>query len=130
MAKRYLLDTHALLFWVEGTLSADFLAFLDRCAQEGRLFVSPISIWEIALLGRKGTVVIADLHRWTTKMLTSSGIKRLDPTPSEMINSVQLPGYHKDPFDRLLIAQAQANNMTLVTRDSVMQRYSVPSFWL
>jgi PIN domain nuclease of toxin-antitoxin system len=47
-----------------------------------------------------------------------------------MIDSTFLPPHHKDPFDRLLLAQAQHNNWILVTRDKLMQAYNVPQFWV
>ena len=47
-----------------------------------------------------------------------------------MIKSVQLPDFLKDPFDRLLISQALSNNATLVTKDKIIQRYSVPTYWI
>jgi PIN domain nuclease of toxin-antitoxin system len=126
----YLLDTHALIFWVERSLSADFLAFLDNQNQYGRLFVSSISFWEIALLVQKGRVNIQDVHKWQDEVLSLSNIRLLDPTASEMVDSVLLPQHHNDPFDRLLIAQATAHHLSLVSRDKAMGNYAVSLFWI
>jgi PIN domain nuclease of toxin-antitoxin system len=126
----YLLDTHALIFWVDRSLSADFLALLDNCNQNGRLFVSSISFWEIALLAQKGRVTIQNVHKWREEVISLSNIRLLDPTVTEMIDSVLLAQHHTDPFDRLLIAQAAARNLTIVSRDRVMQNYAVTLFWL
>lgn len=126
----YLLDTHALIFWVERSLSADFLAFIDKENQYGRLFVSSISFWEIALLVQKGRISIQDIHKWQEEVLSLSNIRLLDPSATEMIDSVLLPPHHNDPFDRLLIAQATAHNLSLVSRDKVIANYTISLFWM
>jgi PIN domain nuclease of toxin-antitoxin system len=128
----YLLDTHALLFWVDGSLGEEFVAFLDDQNQQGRLFVSDISFWEIALLVNKGRLEleIVDVMAWAAEFLAVSGIRTLSPTMTEMIQSVALPPHHKDPFDRLLIAQAVNQQCVLVSRDTAVQAYDIEIFWL
>ncbi len=54
----------------------------------------------------------------------------MDPSASAMIDSVLLPDIHKDPFDRLLIAQANQNHFLLVTKDQTIQKYEVETFWI
>lgn len=126
----YLLDTHTLILWVDRSLSADFLAFLDNHNQNGRLFVSAISFWEIALLAQKGRVTIQNVHKWCEEVLSLSNIRLIDPTVTEMIDSVLLPQHHNDPFDRLLISQAAAQSLIIVSRDREMQNYTVTLFWM
>ena len=131
LKKDYLFDTHALLFWaMRESVSDEFIAFFDKKERNGRLFVSSISFWEIALLVRKGRVEISDVHRWKNEILNYTNVKLIDPTASEMIDSTLLPDLHKDPFDRLLIAQAAERKTLLVTRDALIQQYDVPTFWL
>lgn len=129
--KNYLLDTHVLFFWVEKEgISPDFIDFLNRQGKKGNVLFSSVSIWEIALLKKKERIEVSDLHRWKDGILTYSPAKMIDPTVSDMIESTLLPDYHKDPFDRLLIAQAISNNALLVTRDKTISRYTIQTFWM
>lgn len=129
--KLYLLDTHALIFWnIKAEISIDFIAFLDEQDRQESLLISSISFWEIALLIKKGKLALSDLHTWKDQLLSNTHIRLIDPTASEMIDSTLLPDHHKDPFDRLLIAQANHHNALLVTRDPVIQRYPVSVFWM
>ena len=127
----YLFDTHALIFWSNKELvSDDFIKFFDQQEQKGNIFVSPISFWEIALLVKKGKIEMKDIHGWKNEILSNTNIKLINPTSSEMIDSTLLPDYHKDPFDRLLIAQAYRNKLLLVTKDKKIQKYTVSTFWI
>ncbi|UCH93291.1 MAG: type II toxin-antitoxin system VapC family toxin [Candidatus Aminicenantes bacterium] len=129
--RRYLLDTHALIFWVEGEeISFEFIEFLDKQAKKGKILISSVSIWEIALLKKKGRVDIDDIHGWKDDIISHSQGRILDPTASDMIDSTLLPDHHRDPFDRLLIAQAVNSNSILVTRDRNISRYSLETFWM
>ncbi len=127
----YLLDTHALLFWVnKENISTEFISFLDQQNQQQQLFISTIIFWEIALLVQKRKILLADLPAWQEQLLANTNLQLLSPTPIEMINSTVLPPIHKDPFDRLLIAQANQHKLQLVTQDETIKQYSVSSFWL
>lgn len=129
--KNYLLDTHALIFWVEKEeISPDFIDFLDKQSRKGMVLVSSASIWEIALLKKKGRLDIEDINEWKDDIMTHMPAKVISPTVSDMVDSTLLPDHHKDPFDRLLIAQATNNNAFLVTRDKIISKYDVETFWL
>ena len=117
-AKVYLLDTHALLFWdTKTSVSDEFVSFFDKQEQQGNILVSSISFWEIALLVKKKRVEISDTRHWSNEILNNTSIRLIDPTPSEMIGSTLLPDHHKDPLDRLLIAQAKQHGAILVTKN-------------
>ena len=127
----YLMDTHALIFWHNKvTVSPEFLHFFDDQARQGNLFVSAISFWEMALLVQKGRIAINDVSIWKNNLLQHTGIRLINVMADEMIASTLLPTYHNDPFDRVLIAQAQQNNLILVTRDAAIQAYNVSRFWI
>ncbi|MCP5053210.1 MAG: type II toxin-antitoxin system VapC family toxin [bacterium] len=129
--EKYLLDTHALMFWVtKEEVSSDFIAFFDRQSQKGNVYVSSASIWEIALLKKKKRIVIDDIHRWKNDLLAQSSIKMIDPTAEDMIDSTLLPDHHKDPFDRLLIAQAINQDALFVTRSKIIPKYPGEIFWI
>jgi PIN domain nuclease of toxin-antitoxin system len=128
---RYLFDTHALIFWVnKESVSEEFIRFFDRQERQGTLYVSSISFWEIAFLVKKGRLEMADIHAWKNDLLSNTNIRMLDPNAAEMIDSTLLPDHHKDPFDRLLIAQARSGGFRLVTKDRHIQAYDVQCFWM
>jgi len=125
------MDTHALLFWdTKTSVSGEFVSFFDKQEQQGNILVSSISFWEIALLVKKKKVEISDTRYWSNEILNNTNIRLIDPTPSEMIDSTLLPDYHKDPFDRLLITQANQHGAAIVTKDKAIQQYDVATFWL
>jgi PIN domain nuclease of toxin-antitoxin system len=127
----YLFDTHALIFWnSKNTVSTQFIQFFDEQNQQGALYISTISFWEIALLVQKGRLALADVHGWKDDLLRHTNLQVLEPSAAEMINSTLLPPYHKDPFDRILIAQAIEYDLTLVTQDQTIRHYAVPQLWL
>lgn len=129
--KKYLFDTHALVFWhIKEFVSEDFIAFFDRQSKLGNLLISSISFWEVALLTKKGRLDIADTQEWKNEIVCNSSARLIEPTVSEMIDSVMLPDHHEDPFDRLLISQAKGHNAVFVTRDEIIKMYSVTTFWL
>lgn len=128
--KGYLFDTHALVFWHgrEG-VSDEFVRFFDQRQRQGAVYISSISFWEIGLLVKKGRLWLDDVHGWKNELLGNTQLRLIDPSAAEMIDSTQLPEHHKDPFDRLLIAQARHRDLLLVSRDQHMQRYEVAIFW-
>lgn len=132
MSSHYLLDTHALIFWwVDRNLSKKFLDFLDQQARDGQLFVSSLSFWETALLDKKGRLnPPTKVQPWHEQLMLHSGLKLIEPSAEEMMESVFLPDHHRDPFDRLLITQAQTRQLQLVSKDRALQHYDVEVFWM
>ncbi|MFZ5812604.1 MAG: type II toxin-antitoxin system VapC family toxin [Thermodesulfobacteriota bacterium] len=131
MKKRYLLDTHAMVFWTTGeNMSPGFREVLDVAAGRGEVCVSSVSFWELALLARKGRLEIADVAGWKDRFLAHSGAVLVDPDVDDMIASALLPPYHKDPLDRLLVAQALRLRAALVSRDATLPAYGVEVLWL
>nr|WP_320193506.1 type II toxin-antitoxin system VapC family toxin [uncultured Desulfobacter sp.] len=74
--------------------------------------------------------MLDDVNAWRISLVKNSQIMLKNPDAAEMIESVSLPDLHKDPFDRLLIAQALNNNCSLVTKDEIIKRYNVKTFWI
>lgn len=127
----YLFDTHALIFWSnKSEISAKFIQFFDEQNQQGVLYISSISFWEIALLVQKGRLALPDLHRWQADLLRHTNLRLLEPSVKEMIDSTLLPPIHKDPFDRILMAQAVAHGLIFVTQDQAIQKYNIAQIWL
>ena len=127
----YLFDTHALVFWnYKVAVSEAFVKYFDRQAQHGTLYVSSVTFWEVAFLVKKERLAIPDIHAWKDELLNYTSIQLIRPSSSEMIDSTLLPDHHKDPFDRLLIAQAIQNDLILVTQDQRIQKYDVRHIWM
>lgn len=123
---KLLLDTH-LLLWAAGEpdrLSMDARTLIE--APQNELFFSAASLWEIVIksgLGRDDFEVDARLLR---RGLLDNGYSEL-PIGSEHVVAIEgLPSIHKDPFDRMLVAQATIEGITLLTADSVVAQYPGP----
>ncbi len=117
-----LLDTHALLWWLSDapTLSNEAR---DSIGDPSRVvFVSAATAWEISIKKAQGKL---DAPNDLATEISSSGFQELPITVVQAIAAVQLPNHHSDPFDRMLVAQARIENLTLVTRDSKMEKYDV-----
>lgn len=129
--KAYLFDTHSLVFWEnKEAVSEDYVKFFDKQDQKGNIYVSSISFWEIALLVKKRRIEIKDIHAWKNELLSNTNIRLIDPSSTELIDSTLLPDHHKDPFDRVLITQANNRNLLLVTKDQAIKEYDVSVFWI
>ncbi len=125
---RLLLDTHIWLRYqgLSGELRPAALPHLHEAAAEGSLFVAPISIWEMAMLEKAGKLTLqASVAVWTRQALSKPGINLVGFTSEIAIDSVQLPEpVHKDPADRILLATARVEHLTLVTRDEKMLEFA------
>lgn len=120
-APRLLLDTHIVLWWLadDFALSDDLKVIID---DETDVFVSSATVWEVAIKQAKGKIISpADLP----ERIRDCDLPKLPISASHAIIAGRLPAYHHDPFDRMLIAQAQHERLTLVTRDKSIQRYDV-----
>lgn len=126
MTERLLLDTHSLLWVAEGggRLRPNTLGAINDLANE--VYVSAINIWEIAIkLTSRGRLPVDDLDV-VLREVVRYGFRELPVTFHHAEMAASLPLHHRDPFDRMLIAQAQAEGLTLVTDDSQIARYQVP----
>lgn len=120
-----LLDTCAALWFAEGMLTEESLERLFASADAG-VFISPITGWEIGILGQAGKIhCLSDPLAWYSRLLALPGIAEAPFTGSMAIAAYQLPGdLHKDPADRLLIATARAMGIPIMTGDRKILRYA------
>ncbi len=123
---RFLLDTHVLLRAAEGPdrLPPEALDLIENPATE--LVYSAVSIWEVAIENGLGRADFRVDPRLLRRGLLEHGYTELPVTGAHAAAVDLLPPIHKDPFDRLLVAQAQIEGMTLVTMDEVVGRYPGP----
>lgn len=119
---RLLLDTHVLIWTVGEDQALGQRALESIVDQANDVFVSPASVWEIAIKVARGTLELAgDLNA----AMTDANFIELPITFAHAELAGALPPHHKDPFDRVLIAQAQAEGLVLVTADQRIPRYGV-----
>jgi PIN domain nuclease of toxin-antitoxin system len=124
---RLLLDTHALL-WILAA-PEKLPATVRRAVQaaENEVYASVASAWEIAIRVALGRLDF-DLQA-LERALAASGIQAFGISLQHATRVAQLPAHHRDPFDRMLVAQALSESMTLVSRDRELARYGVRLLW-
>ena len=124
-----LLDTHTLIWFLEGDANLSMAAKEQIENPANTSFVSLATFWEIvikvSLNKLEMQIAIQDLKQ----LIWKNGLEVLPITIEDTLFVSQLPFYHKDPFDRLLVAQAVNDNMILVSRDEAMQLYNVQTIW-
>jgi PIN domain nuclease of toxin-antitoxin system len=127
---RFLLDTHTLLWCFNGdpSLSSRARKVIEDGSNE--ILVSAASAWEIATkvrLGKlpTGAAIVGDLEGHLSRL----GFEELAVSLSHATRAGMLPGEHRDPFDRMLIAQAQAEDIPVISNDRVFDRYYVRRIW-
>ncbi len=123
----YLLDTHTFLWWLNNSeqLSQDVRKIIEN--GDNRIFISHASQWEISI-----KVAINRLVFPVEKMeneVELNGFEVLAITTPHIIQTVSLPMHHRDPFDRMLIAQAQHESLVLLSKDHIFSKYDVEVFW-
>lgn len=127
---RLLLDTHTLLWWLAEDSSLTASARRSIAHKNNSVLVSAASAWEIATKVRFGRLeVAAELTRDFAGCLAQEEFEGLPVSIEHGIRAGSLPGSHKDPFDRMLIAQAQAENLAIVSNESVFDGYGVRRVW-
>lgn len=122
-----LLDTHALIWLVEGIeLRREARDSVDQAAADAALYVSVASAWEIGLLASKHGLDFAPSPQdWFAAVLAKPGVRLAEISYAIAIESWTLPGQlHRDPADRLLVATARRQAMRLMTRDRRLARYA------
>jgi PIN domain nuclease of toxin-antitoxin system len=119
-----------LLWWLAADASLPARARALIRAQENTIYVSAASAWEIATKFRLGKLPgAAALAPHFDDFLRQESFEPLPITPAHAIRAGLLTGPHKDPFDRMLIAQSQAENLPVVSSDSIFDKYKVHRLW-
>lgn len=126
----YLLDTHTLLWWLTNDPKLSARAFEIIQAPHNAILVSSASGWEIATKYRLGKLSHArEAATNLPALLHKARMETLPMTMEHALAAGALPGPHRDPFDRMLIAQSQIENLPIITSDSTFAHYSVDLVW-
>ena len=127
---RLLLDTQSWL-WLQASpdrLNQQAFKLLGDPTVE--LLLSAASSWEIAIKYARGKLPLPLAPaEYVPDRMRLSGVAALPVTHSHALHVANLPHHHRDPFDRLLIAQAQLDGLTILTADKVFEQYDVPVLW-
>jgi PIN domain nuclease of toxin-antitoxin system len=127
---KILLDTHMLLWAALGDprLSPTAEAIIGDGSQE--LLFSPVSAMEITMKHAAGRLELPDVApTWIRTRVATFGLIELPLTSEHAIEAGLLPRHHRDPWDRLLVAQARVEGVTLLTADAAIRRYEVTTIW-
>ena len=123
---KVLTDTHTLVW----ALTGQPLGAAARAALAGSHFTaSAANLWELVSKSRKPGALLADPLPWWEKYVVAPRIPTLAIRIRHIRKLASLPELHKDPFDRILVAQALAEGLTLVTKHAMLARYGAPVVW-
>ena len=124
---KVLTDTHTLVWALE---QPEALGAGARAALEESPFTASVAnFWELVVKAGKPDALIAEPLPWWEKYVTQTRIPVLPIRTGHIRSLARLPAFHKDPFDRILLAQALAEGLTLVSKDTVFTQYDVPVVW-
>ncbi len=124
-----LLDTHTLIWLLEGDDNLSTVAREQIENSDNTNFVSVATFWEIAIKVSLNKLDMKISIQNLKQLIWENGIEVLPITIEHTLFVSELPFYHKDPFDRLLVAQSVIENMILVSRDEAMPLYNVQTIW-
>jgi len=128
---RLLLDTQCWLWWFSQPerLSEEII---ERIADESNeVWLSVASIWEMGIKVAIGKLPLPEpIDNYISTRMAQLGARSLEITASHALRAAVLPLHHRDPFDRMLIAQAQIEGMTLVSADAIFNQYEVSILWV
>lgn len=123
---RLLLDTCCWLWWLSDTQKLSERQLNALISRQNQLFLSVATLWELSIKVNTGKLTIPQpLDKLVAQECTQDNIKVIDIKPIHAIDAGSLPLHYKDPFDRMIITQATIENLTIVTSDTVFQKYDV-----
>lgn len=127
---KLLLDTQCWLWWFAQPEKLNDNVIEQIAQQTNEIWFSVASVWEIAIKVSIGKLPLPEaIDQYVPSRINCLGAKSLRITNAHALHVATLPLYHRDPFDRILIAQAQIEDMTLVSADSQFYQYPVSLLW-
>lgn len=122
---RILLDTHVLIWFLEGNQDLSKTRRQTIVNAQNEIFVSIVSLWEISIKIGIGKLKLARSLSDVIQHLANQSITILLIQPGHVLQVAALPFHHRDPFDRMIIAQAQVEYLTVITHDAVFANYGI-----
>jgi len=127
---RILLDTHVLLWWLEDSARLSETARSTVADTATQLFWSAASSWELAIKVGLGRIrLVTPLRKLLPAALLEQSIDFLAVEQSHALQVAELPHHHRDPFDRMLVAQCRVERLRLLSADEQIRRYDVDVVW-
>ncbi len=127
---RLLLDTHVFLWWVWDAAELSNKARKHISDPENECLLSLVSVWEIAIKASLGKLRIdRSLDQFIPEQLLANGFKLLEIGFRHIVLVNAMPFHHKDPFDRLLAAQAKEEGLSIISADPIFAKYGVKRIW-
>ncbi len=126
---KILLDTHALIWWFSNESKLSRRASSIIANQKNTVLVSAAIAWELAIKVNLGKVDALSLTTELPRYTVEEGFEELPITMEQAVRAGLLPLHHRDPFDRLLVAQAQGLNVPILSADTVLDQYDVKRLW-
>lgn len=124
---RVLADTHALVWAIN---SPELLGSAALAAFENEQIVASVaSLWELSVKAGRKNALLADPLAWWRKYVINNGVFTLSIRTQDVIVLCSLAEIHKDPFDRILVAQSLSEGIPLVTKDGHLSLYGIPTIW-
>jgi len=127
---RVLLDTHVFLWWItdDAKLPDSIRNFISDGNNE--LFFSAASCWEIAIKSNLGRISLSHkIESFLPEQMVLNAVQGLPIQISHALYVINLPDHHRDPFDRIIVAQAQLEKMAIITSDPLVTKYDVDVIW-
>ena len=127
---KVLLDTHTFLWWIadDPQLSTPVRRVMEN--SDNTLYLSAASGWEIAIKARLGKLRLPDdVPRYVSEQIYINAIQVLPIEMSHALQVYTLPDHHRDPFDRMLVAQSQVEQLPILTIDPLIAQYPVTTIW-
>ena len=125
----YLLDTHAFLSLLNTPEMLPHQTLNLAVDRGNRMVLSLATPWEMAIKEGTGKLEVSDILSSFQSTVTQAGYTVIETTVGQAIRSGRLPLHHKDPFDRLLAAQALELRIPIISRDAIFDRYGVTRIW-
>jgi len=127
---KVLIDTHTFLWWNTGDPLLSVHAKEIIADGRNEVYLSAASVWEIVIKTAKARLILPEAPaQYISKRMSLYRFKSMPIQISHAAHVYELPPYHNDPFDRMLIAQSRLESIPLVTRDEEIQRYDLETIW-
>ena len=127
---KLLLDTHTFIWIVSDSSKLSSRALSIFKSEENQVYLSAVNLWEIQIKTQLGKLKLdGNLENIVSTQISDNHLEPLSVHFNHVLQLEKVAHHHKDPFDRLLIAQAQYENLTLLSKDSIFDKYNVPVIW-